>query len=514
MESALVQGQCMICRDKPSCYAHCDNCNNDICYDCLLLIDEKIRNQCWHCHANYCPYQEHLTDKQMQELHDCVTKSVIAEYESRIKILNEKARRKYEELQELYSDMMKDIFVFDEPTITSHIIQSYRNLYKSFNSLEKLAQCKTVSELRKYKNKTAESFVVMDETKYPFVIELIRRQNELMKEHKVYIWAVRTMLAINEETLNLIKERFDAIRQTNTYRIAKLIYDYDISYPISLKRFDAEAIIEHFKLTVDVAKNKPIMCCRKNGCRGAIRESDSSFTCDRCLQEYCSKCMQPKHESSCKEEDLSEWKILQEETKPCPRCGYRFGHHAYCHDMWCINCYCCFQYETGYIYKGKIDNKERDEYFKLNLDLYDVMPQLDNDTRHDLIRAKVKNANIRFIIEEVNLLARYQEFDIIEFMKEINSIENIAKMISIAPYAIETVIELTRAFSIDNSFSRIEKYNVLNKTFIRFIHIMKACQLNPITILLELKKLDARMLRPLWESLDYETYIRIHSNKC
>lgn len=488
-------------------YVHCENCNNDICYDCLSVIDEKQRNQCWHCHTLYCPYQEHLTDKQMEKLQSCGRNNIISEYNSEKNALIAKAQMKYQNLQKLYKEMTDDIFVFKNDVLTSRLIDEYRNMYRRVDELAELAACSTPQDMKRFQNKTIECFHISDDTRFPFMYDLFQHQNRLMNEHGYYIGICRLMVGMTDETLKLVKERYAAIIQTKTYDIAKRVLAYNLKTPLCAKGFNANEIISHFDINAKL-NNKPIMCCRTSGCRGAIRESDAC--CDRCHKEYCRICMQPKHEGECKEEDLSEWKILQEETKACPRCGYRFGHHAYCHDMWCINCFCCFQYDTGYVYPGRIDNKERDEYFKLKLDLYDVMPELDIDSRLDLIHAKVKSYNIQQIIESINDMTRYKELDVKSLMNERCRIDDIAKILSISKYAMESAIELTRVFSIDNSYSRAEKYDALNRVFIRFLRIMKVCKLDTSALLSKFRKLDSRMLRPLWESLDYEMYMEMH----
>lgn len=83
------------------------------------------------------------------------------------------------------------------------------------------------------------------------------------------------------------------------------------------------------------------------------------YVCLNCHANLCKTCFKvklPSHE--CKQADIDEWNFMLNETKPCPTCGFRFGHHSACDTMFCIHCHRYFNYRTGEPIKGHPHNPE------------------------------------------------------------------------------------------------------------------------------------------------------------
>lgn len=80
------------------------------------------------------------------------------------------------------------------------------------------------------------------------------------------------------------------------------------------------------------------------------------LNCKRSICKTCFKAKEPNHK--CKRADIDEWEFMLNETKPCPTCGFRFGHHSACETMFCINCHHYFNYRTGEAIKGHPHNPE------------------------------------------------------------------------------------------------------------------------------------------------------------
>jgi len=95
-----------------------------------------------------------------------------------------------------------------------------------------------------------------------------------------------------------------------------------------------------------------------------IDENDE-YRCSGCRARICKQCFKEiKENHVCRQVDIDEWSLIKEDTKACPNCGYRFGHHSRCNAMFCLNCYHGFDYESLKEIKGWFDNAERDAWAK------------------------------------------------------------------------------------------------------------------------------------------------------
>lgn len=96
--------------------------------------------------------------------------------------------------------------------------------------------------------------------------------------------------------------------------------------------------------------------CPHNECRGFL---DEKFFCSLCERKTCKKCYVSKAEGtkhSCKKEDVATYKLMKEDSKPCPKCGMMINKIEGCSQIWCVLCHTAFNYHTGEIEKGKIHN--------------------------------------------------------------------------------------------------------------------------------------------------------------
>ena len=94
--------------------------------------------------------------------------------------------------------------------------------------------------------------------------------------------------------------------------------------------------------------------CLVPNCRGYLNDNwqcglCSSFTCSKCL---CLKAELNDKNHKCSKEMLETVSLLQENTKPCPKCFTPIYKNKGCNQMWCTQCHFAFDWETGKVQKN------------------------------------------------------------------------------------------------------------------------------------------------------------------
>jgi hypothetical protein len=106
-----------------------------------------------------------------------------------------------------------------------------------------------------------------------------------------------------------------------------------------------------------------IIPCSKNNCRGFL--NDQSI-CGICETKHCKKCRievpQDDDEHKCNPDTLETIKMLEKETKPCPKCYTRISKISGCDQMWCTQCKTAFSWTRGTVENGVIHNPHYWQY--------------------------------------------------------------------------------------------------------------------------------------------------------
>lgn len=105
--------------------------------------------------------------------------------------------------------------------------------------------------------------------------------------------------------------------------------------------------------------------CSRPECNGTL--DAESNTCLMCDVKYCGKCMTMEgEEHECREDDINNFRILRENTRPCPNCRNGIYKTEGCDQMWCTVCQTCFSWRTGNILNGVIHNPHYYEFMRNN----------------------------------------------------------------------------------------------------------------------------------------------------
>jgi hypothetical protein len=102
-------------------------------------------------------------------------------------------------------------------------------------------------------------------------------------------------------------------------------------------------------------KTNYIRECPNSECRGFI---NSEWNCGLCSTKICKSCYEiidtDKH--TCNPDIIKSNKLIQKDSKPCPKCSAIIFRISGCSQMFCVVCNTSFDWNKGTICKGPIHN--------------------------------------------------------------------------------------------------------------------------------------------------------------
>jgi hypothetical protein len=104
--------------------------------------------------------------------------------------------------------------------------------------------------------------------------------------------------------------------------------------------------------------------CTQTNCRGFLNHKSVCGICDK---QHCSKCRVATdnlEEHKCDANTLETLKMLEKDTKPCPKCFTPIFKITGCDQMWCTQCKTPFSWKTGMIETGNIHNPHYWQYLQ------------------------------------------------------------------------------------------------------------------------------------------------------
>jgi hypothetical protein len=113
---------------------------------------------------------------------------------------------------------------------------------------------------------------------------------------------------------------------------------------------------------VDNEPRRFVRQCPIEECKGFLNEDRFCGLCERSYCKECSETLTPDHE--CDPEVVETMKLLNKDSKSCPKCGTVIHKISGCAQMWCISCHTAFNWRTGEIETGRIHNPHFIEFKK------------------------------------------------------------------------------------------------------------------------------------------------------
>jgi len=102
--------------------------------------------------------------------------------------------------------------------------------------------------------------------------------------------------------------------------------------------------------------------CPMNECRGFL---STQWKCGVCETKICNKCNEQRgDEHTCLPSNVASMELLNKDTKPCPECGTMIFRISGCPQMFCTDCHCAWNWNTGKVEKGVIHNPHYYEFIR------------------------------------------------------------------------------------------------------------------------------------------------------
>ena len=414
-----MKKECMICCGEKKDFIQCQYCNEEACVDCQeKYILDKIDPSCMSCKKSwtYNWIREKFPKNFINKTYKKHKENQIFEVERTLlpEIQNEVSfEMKYTEELEFYENLIKKYKKYyllwgssnEEDKKLVKEINSFYNysksskfLYESLFNISKKWEKEKEKDKDKYFDKD-NFFNVKYEIRN---LKTIRKNILNILENKVdfndllnifgnmfYSWNVQYNIKTNTITGNLSVEYKESIYHKfiesfflNTFKVEveknkyeeksylQFIFYLNINSEnkLILDFMNKEYIVENsrlFNLLLLNHKNKKTTFsrpCPVNNCRGFFTES---FECGLCHQKICKNCHELKDdEHKCNEDNVKSVKALQRETKPCPKCKILTFKQSGCSQIWCTQCHCTWDWESGEEDKGRIHNPHYWEYLR------------------------------------------------------------------------------------------------------------------------------------------------------
>lgn len=161
---------------------------------------------------------------------------------------------------------------------------------------------------------------------------------------------------------------------------------------------DVKHQLSHIDSDIKDVTKRP---CSDKNCNGYL---DLNWTCVSCSTETCSKCLEIKEfEHVCDENVINTIKLLNKDTKSCPRCSFAISKIDGCDQMFCTSCHTAFSWKTGLVDESRIHNPHYYEYLRsIRTSSNDDIPREEGQCGGDIILAR--NIDISNILRKLNVI--------------------------------------------------------------------------------------------------------------
>ena len=443
-----IQGMCMLCHepfseddDFQAQYIECSNCHRRW----HPHPDTDERGQTFYCRCGTCHmFQnqlnsfDHVTDPEYLTGIGCefIAERIRVngpEHDAICKLLerNIKEMMKHSDYLEDYIDLTNKLNRFIE--MATLIKEKDRCYFKTRNQIEEIDQ--RLQEIAKSRSKASiEERKVLkarrDEINehYNSLVAQVqefrssfsyydvefnregrsRRSNALELivnafHYGIVIRNIRPTIYINPSDIDVvIKNRDDLVSIYPS--IFEIPPEFIRTFNTCERKFEAlfkRLIEEHYNQLHDSTnkldrKYKRVGRCPTCEAAPVYIDENDCYRCAGCQARICKSCFKEISEGhACDPIDIADWNAIQEDTKACPNCGFRFGHHSRCNAMFCTNCYHGFNYTDLSEIKGWFDNAERDAWAKRmgfkNTHIVATFRQLPSDVQIEVAKNVGKN---------------------------------------------------------------------------------------------------------------------------
>lgn len=169
---------------------------------------------------------------------------------------------------------------------------------------------------------------------------LMAREKSLLPESQIDVKEVIDKRKCHEKESEILEKINDLVNQINVLHTErrKIFRDHREKYSGFKKK------------EITVTRRR----CVLEGCEGFL---DDKWICGICDTECCSSCGVVKIEQHvCDKDTKATFKVIENDTRPCPKCAIPIHKWEGCNQMYCTQCGCMFDYLTGRLETGYFHN--------------------------------------------------------------------------------------------------------------------------------------------------------------
>ena len=192
---------------------------------------------------------------------------------------------------------------------------------------------------------------------------LFEREKSLMPETQPEVERVIQMRRIR---VIIRQQKEKLIELHNRYQVFEI--DGPIPHDIQVLYREMENTYRHLDQLrngttfIDSEPRRFVRQCPVEECKGFLNEN---WYCGLCECKFCKDCNEPlSPDHKCNPETVETMKLLNKDSKSCPKCGTVIHKTSGCAQMWCISCHTAFNWRTSEIETGRIHNPHFIEFKK------------------------------------------------------------------------------------------------------------------------------------------------------
>jgi hypothetical protein len=196
---------------------------------------------------------------------------------------------------------------------------------------------------------------------------LLEREKALMPETQpeveriLYMRKLRRILRSQKERLIELHHKYKTF-ENEFDRVLQIHPDIRNLYRDMERVYKELEHVRNSGRAVDGDQVKFVRQCPREECKGFLNEH---WFCGLCDVYYCKECNEKRTDGhQCDPNAVETMKLLNKDSKSCPKCGTVIHKTSGCAQMWCISCHTAFNWRTGEIETGRIHNPHFIEFKK------------------------------------------------------------------------------------------------------------------------------------------------------
>lgn len=211
---------------------------------------------------------------------------------------------------------------------------------------------------------------------------IFERQLSMMPETQPYVELEREAIKYREEIVQINKQTAKVKSELRSHYLSyhSSVNDQNAYINYEMKCAELSKKIESSKIDVlhktrivgylsgtgrnqTLERKQFVRACPAQNCKGFL---STQWKCGICDAKVCKDCHEIKPENEeehvCDQNDLETARLLDKDSKPCPKCASMIFKIEGCDQMYCTQCHTAFSWRTGHIETGTIHNPHYYEF--------------------------------------------------------------------------------------------------------------------------------------------------------